>query len=174
MDRIPVTTNEGQLREIEEHEAWLRSICEPDASPPTDALKERVRTELAASWLDRQLSPEDAARAAQRAKAAIRIELTRRHRRRLQRGLFAIGTTGLGLAAAWALLWLSPFGSSPKTGSHLSPFTYATAFEQFTGNEFDAALNDVAGEADELDQETAFVFDESMGAEFYGVDPGDG
>ena len=167
MDRTSVTPEEKQLREIHQHEAWLRGVCEPAGELDAAAIKTRIRTELAARWLAAEIPSENAALVAARAKAAVRSELGRRRRRRGRRNIFAIGAVGLGLAAAWAVFWVNPLAPILDNPGAPAGFTYVAAFEQFSGGELDAAIDEIVVQTEELDEEIAFVFDDSIGAEFY-------
>ena len=136
-----MTSDEGQMREIEQLERWFADASVDPPAPDVARLKERVRIEVDERWLEAQLHDEVPADLADRIGRRIRATPAT-HRDPGTGQTDAVGRTrhlchvyrwvGAAAAAACLLAFVGLHQSQPSD----TELSFVTAFEQYQEDDF--------------------------------------
>jgi|GEM_PF-3445351 len=149
-----MTENRNQSREIEAGERWLREVCKEPPSPSLDRIKLRVRIAAQELWLTSQLSDEAPEALLDRMKDVVRAEVGVSEAipplTTATVGIRRFAWWSMGVAGAAAAV-LFAFVGLPNGRGAASQGTYVDAFISVDYDDFDAAIDTLSAEVDDIE-----------------------
>jgi hypothetical protein len=155
--------DEQKIREaIERDEAWFAEACHRSEPVDTDAIKQRVRIEIGEQWLGRKLTGADDSQLSERIRGKVRVSLanssretdstrgnTEKSRSTVYRFYWAVASA-VGIAATLFLTLGDLLGPAPSITevSENVEASYADAFEQYEGDDWDTSFGKLSAEFD--------------------------
>ncbi len=162
--------DEQKIREaIERDEAWLAEVCQLSEPIDMDAIKQRVRIEIGEQWLGRKLEGDDDSQLGERIRGKVRASLAKssseegaasgsakQSRPTVYRLYWAVASA-VGIAATLFLTFGDLLGPAPSITevSENVEASYADAFEQYEGDDWDTSFGKLSDEFDSFASGTA-------------------